>query len=70
MIEDRMTRFEFRQKLAYAILKPGQIRGEQLLRSAIDPRGPSIIINPGDIDMVAKNQLLYGFQNLGTLFGI
>jgi hypothetical protein len=70
MIKDGMTRFEFRQKLANAILKPGHICGEQLLRSAIDSCGPSIIINSGDVDVVGKNQLLYGFQNLGTLFRI
>src|ERR1700722_9144916 len=70
MIEDRMTCFEFRQKQAYARLKPIEIFGEQLSRSAIDALGPSTIINSGDIDVFVENQLLYGLQNLIALFRI
>jgi hypothetical protein len=70
MIEGGMTRFEFRKKLTHATFKPRQIRGEQVLRSAIDALGPGIIINAGDIDMVGANKLLYCSQNLSTLFGI
>jgi hypothetical protein len=70
MVEDGMTRLEFRQKLTYARLKPSRVCGEQLLGSPIDPLGPSSIINAGDVDVVGKNQFLYGLQNLGTLFRV
>jgi hypothetical protein len=70
MIEGGMTRFEFREKLAHAAFKPGQIRGEQFIRMAIDALGPSIVINARDVDMVGANKFLYCLQNLSTFFGI
>jgi hypothetical protein len=50
-----MAGFELSEKLTYAGLKTSYIRCEQFRRAILDARGPSAVINSGNVDVVREN---------------